>query len=143
MIVSTKGRYALRVMIDLAEHQAERYVPLKEVAARQDISEKYLENILKVLVQNGFLEGLRGKGGGYRLTRSPDQYTVAEILLLTEGSLAPVSCLTPGAPACERMANCRTYTMWKGLDDLIADYFGKITLADLAAPEQAGNDYVI
>ena len=143
MIVSTKGRYALRVMIDLAEHQAERYVPLQEVAARQDISEKYLENILKVLVQNGFLEGLRGKGGGYRLTRSPDQYTVAEILLLTEGSLAPVSCLTPGAPACERMANCRTYTMWKGLNDLIADYFGKITLADLAAPEQAGNDYVI
>ena len=143
MIVSTKGRYALRVMIDLAEHQAERYVPLKEVAARQDISEKYLENILKVLVQNGFLEGLRGKGGGYRLTRSPDQYTVAEILLLTEGSLAPGSCLTPGAPACERMANCRTYTMWKGLNDLIADYFGKITLADLAAPEQAGNDYVI
>ena len=143
MIVSTKGRYALRVMIDLAEHQAERYVPLKEAAARQDISEKYLENILKVLVQNGFLEGLRGKGGGYRLTRSPDQYTVAEILLLTEGSLAPVSCLTPGAPACERMANCRTYTMWKGLNDLIADYFGKITLADLAAPEQAGNDYVI
>ena len=130
-------------MIDLAEHQAERYVPLKEVAARQDISEKYLENILKVLVQNGFLEGLRGKGGGYRLTRSPDQYTVAEILLLTEGSLAPVSCLTPGAPACERMANCRTYTMWKGLNDLIAEYFGKITLADLAAPEQAGNDYVI
>ena len=143
MIVSTKGRYALRVMIDLAEHQAERYVPLKEVAARQDISEKYLENILKVLVQNGSLEGLRGKGGGYRLTRSPDQYTVAEILLLTEGSLAPVSCLTPGAPACERMANCRTYTMWKGLNDLIAEYFGKITLADLAAPEQAGNDYVI
>ena len=143
MIVSTKGRYALRVMIDLAEHQAERYVPLKEVAARQDISEKYLENILKVLVQNGFLEGLRGKGGGYRLTRSPDQYTVAETLLRTEGSLAPVSCLTPGAPACERMANCRTYTMWKGLNDLIADYFGKITLADLAAPEQAGNDYVI
>ena len=143
MIVSTKGRYALRVMIDLAEHQAERYVPLKEVAARQEISEKYLENILKVLVQNGFLEGLRGKGGGYRLTRSPDQYTVSEILLLTEGSLAPVSCLTPGAPACERMANCRTYTMWKGLNDLITDYFGKITLADLAAPEQAGNDYVI
>ena len=143
MIVSTKGRYALRVMIDLAEHQAERYVPLKEVAARQEISEKYLENILKVLVQNGFLEGLRGKGGGYRLTRSPDQYTVQEILLLTEGSLAPVSCLVPNAPVCERMANCRTYNMWKGLNDLIADYFGKITIADLAAPDQAGNDYVI
>ena len=114
MIVSTKGRYALRVMIDLAEHQSEKYVPLKEVAARQEISEKYLENILKVLVQNGFLEGLRGKGGGYRLTRSPDQYTVSEILMLTEGSLAPVSCLTPGASACARMANCRTYEMWKG-----------------------------
>lgn len=143
MIVSTKGRYALRVMIDLAEHQAERYVPLKEVAERQEISEKYLENILKVLVQNGFLEGLRGKGGGYRLTRTPDQYTVAEILLLTEGSLAPVSCLVPGAPACERLSNCRTYAMWKGLNDMIADYFGKITLADLAAPDQAGNDYII
>ena len=125
MIVSTKGRYALRVMIDLAEHQSEKYVPLKEVAARQEISEKYLENILKVLVQNGFLEGLRGKGGGYRLTRSPDQYTVSEILMLTEGSLAPVSCLTPGASACARMANCRTYEMWKGLNDLISDYFGQ------------------
>ena len=131
MIVSTKGRYALRVMIDLAEHQAEKYVPLKEVAARQEISEKYLENILKVLVQNGFLEGLRGKGGGYRLTRSPD------------GSLAPVTCLTPGASPCDRLANCRTYEMWKGLNDLISNYFSHITLADLALPDQAGNDYVI
>ena len=143
MIVSTKGRYALRVMIDLSEHQSEKYVPLKEIAARQEISEKYLENILKVLVQNGFLEGLRGKGGGYRLTRSPDQYTVGEILMLTEGSLAPVSCLTPNTPPCSRMANCRTYEMWKGLDDLISNYFGNITLADLARPQQAGTDYVI
>ena len=134
MIVSTKGRYALRVMIDLAEHQSDKYVPLKEVAARQEISEKYLENILKVLVQNGFLEGLRGKGGGYRLTRSPEQYTVEEILNLTEGNLATVSCLTPGAPTCHRMAECRTYNMWKGLDEMISDYFSKITLADLAAP---------
>ena len=132
MIVSTKGRYALRVMIDLSEHQSEKYVPLKEIAARQEISEKYLENILKVLVQNGFLEGLRGKGGGYRLTRSPEQYTVGEILMLTEGSLAPESCLTPNA-----------YEMCKGLDDLISNYFGNITLADLARPDQAGNDYVI
>ena len=131
MIVSTKGRYALRVMIDLAEHRSEKYVPLKEVAARQ------------VLVQNGFLEGLRGKGGGYRLTREPDQYTVGEILTLTEGSLAPVSCLAQGAAPCRRMSSCRTYDMWKGLDDLIEDYFGKITLADLAAPDEAGNDYVI
>ena len=126
MIVSTKGRYALRVMIDLAEHRSEKYVPLKEVAARQEISEKYLENILKVLVQNGFLE-----------------YTVGEILTLTEGSLAPVSCLAQGAASCPRMSSCRTYDMWKGLDDLIEDYFGKITLADLAAPDEAGNDYVI
>ncbi len=143
MIVSTKGRYALRVMIDLAEHQSEKYVPLKEVAARQEISEKYLENILKVLVQNGFLEGLRGKGGGYRLTRSPEQLTVGEILRRTEGSLAPVSCLIPGASPCARMAECRTFEMWKGLNELISDYFGKITLADLARPGQAGNDYVI
>ena len=140
MIVSTKGRYALRVMIDLSEHQSEKYVPLKEIAARQEISEKYLENILKVLVQNGFLEGLRGKGGGYRLTRSPDQYTVGEILMLTEGSLAPVSCLTPSAAPCSRMANCRTYEMWKGLNDLISNYFGNITLADLARPDRAGQD---
>ena len=113
------------------------------MAVRQEISEKYLENILKVLVQNGFLEGLRGKGGGYRLTRSPDQYTVGEILVLTEGSLAPVSCLTPGAAPCSRMADCRTYGMWKGLNELISNYFGNITLADLALPDQAGNDYVI
>lgn len=143
MIVSTKGRYALRVMIDLAEHRTEKYVPLKEVAARQEISEKYLENILKVLVQHNFLEGLRGKGGGYRLTRSPEQYTVEEILTLTEGSLATVSCLAPGAAACRRMDQCRTYEMWKGLDEMISDYFRNITLADLIAPGEAGNDYVI
>ena len=143
MMISSKGRYALRVMIDLAEHQTEGYIPLKEIAQRQEISEKYLESILKILVQKKFLTGLRGKGGGYRLTRSPDQYTVGEILMLTEGSLAPVSCLTPNAAPCSRMANCRTYEMWKGLNDLISNYFGNITLADLARPDQAGNDYVI
>lgn len=143
MMISTKGRYALRVMVDLAEHRDAAYVPLKEIAERQQISEKYLESILKVLVREELLQGLRGKGGGYRLTRSPDQYTVAEILVLTEGNLAPVSCLAPGAASCERMANCRTYNMWKGLNDLITNYFGNITIADLAAPEEAGNDYVI
>lgn len=96
-----------------------------------------------MLVQNGFLEGLRGKGGGYRLTRDPDQYTVGEVLTLTEGSLAPVSCLVQGAPTCQRIGSCRTYQMWKGLDDLIEDYFSHITIADLASPEEAGNDYVI
>ena len=143
MIVSTKGRYALRVMIDLAEHQAEKYVPLKEVAARQEISEKYLENILKVLVQNGFLEGLRGKGGGYRLTRSPDQYTVEEILMLTEGSLAPVACLEQEHVDCPRMADCRTLPMWRKLNTMIQDFFDGITLADLMDTDQVGNDYVI
>ena len=143
MIVSTKGRYALRVMIDLAEHQAEKYVPLKEVAARQEISEKYLENILKVLVQNGFLEGLRGKGGGYRLTRSPDQYTVEEILMLTEGSLAPVACLEQEHVDCPRMAACRTLPMWRKLNTMIQDFFDGITLADLMSTDQVGNDYII
>ena len=142
MIVSTKGRYALRVMIDLAEHQSEKYTPLKEIAARQQISEKYLENILKTLVQNGLLQGLRGKGGGYRLTRDPSQYRISDILLLTEGNLAPVACLEPGAD-CGRLSECRTYEMWRGLDEVIRTYLDKITLTDLARPAQAGDDYAI
>ena len=143
MIVSTKGRYALRVMIDLSEHQSEKYVPLKEIAARQEISEKYLENILKVLVQNGFLEGLRGKGGGYRLTRSPDQYTVGEILMLTEGSLAPVDCVEDGAD-CGREDQCVTVMLWKKLNDAINSVVDNITLADLVEWQmQKSNEYVI
>ena len=96
MLVSTKGRYALRVMVDLAEHQADGRIPLKEIAARQGVSEKYLENILSVLVRNDMLSGMRGKGGGYRLTRPAETYSVGDILRLTEGSLAPVSCLEGG-----------------------------------------------
>ena len=143
MMISTKGRYALRVMVDIAENQRDGYIPLKEIAHRQDISEKYLEAIVKGLVKERYLTGLRGKSGGYRLTRAPEDYTVGAILLITEGSLAPVTCLTPGASPCVRLANCRTYEMWKGLNDLISNYFGNITLADLALPDQAGNDYVI
>ena len=142
-MISTKGRYSIRVLLDLAEHRSGDFIPMKEVAARQDISLKYIERLMPALKAAGLVESVHGIGGGYRLTRTPDQYTVAEILLLTEGSLAPVSCLVPGAPACERLPNCRTYAMWKGLNDMIADYFGKITLADLAAPNQAGNDYII
>ena len=134
MIVSTKGRYALRVMIDLAEHQSEKYVPLKEVAARQEISEKYLENILKVLVQNGFLEGLRGKGGGYRLNRRPEEYTLAEILNLTEGTLAPVSCMENGQCSCDRTQDCRTKPIWTELDNLIQNYLESVTLAAFLTP---------
>ena len=143
MIVSTKGRYALRVMIDLAEHRSEKYVPLKEVAARQEISEKYLENILKVLVQNGFLEGLRGKGGGYRLTREPDQYTVGEILTLTEGSLAPVACVED-EDTCDKMNDCATVLVWKKMNEAINQVVDSITLADLVDYErQRAGEYVI
>ena len=143
MVVSTKGRYALRVMIDLAEHQTDQYMPLKQIAARQGISEKYLENILKSLVQHGLLQGLRGKGGGYRLTRPADQYRVSDILLLTEGNLAPVTCLEPGAAPCSRLPECRTYAMWRGLDKVIRDYLDRITLAGLARPALTGDDYAI
>ena len=143
MMISTKGRYALRVMIDLAQHQADGYVPLKETADRQEISEKYLESILAVLVKNNFLTGLRGKGGGYRLSKAPDQYTVGSILRLTESSLAPVSCLEPGSLPCPRISECRTISMWQGLGKVINEYLDNITLADLAFDDQTGNDYVI
>lgn len=142
-MISTRGRYALRVIVDLAEHQSDRYIPLKEIADRQEISEKYLESILKVLVQNRLLTGLRGKGGGYRLTRDPELYTVGSILRLTEGNLAPVACLESGEVQCPRMASCRTLPMWRKLDSLINDYLDSVTIADLMACEQDGNDYVI
>ena len=143
MIISTKGRYALRVMIDLAEHQTGAYIPLKEIAERQEISEKYLEAILKVLVRERFLIGMRGKGGGYKLSRAPEQYTVGSIIRLTEGSLAPVACLEQNPVECRRMAECRTLPMWRKLNTMINDYFDGITLADLVNTSQPGNDYVI
>ena len=143
MLISTKGRYSLRVMIDLAEHQAEGFIPLKLIADRQEISEKYLESIIKLLVKANLLAGLRGKGGGYKLTKAPEQYTVGSILRLTEESLAPVSCLEPGAPPCTRAASCRTLSLWQGLDKVINDYLDHITLADLMPHNEDGNDYVI
>lgn len=143
MMISTKGRYALRVMIDLAEHPGEGFIPLKAIAERQGISVKYLESIIKVLTQAGYLNGLRGKGGGYKLTRSPEQYRIGDILRLTEGSLSPVSCLSKPTMDCEYAAECRTLSMWKGLYDMINDYFDKIYLSDLVQPEIPGNDFVI
>ena len=143
MKVSTRGRYALRLMLDLALNNTGEPVRLKDVAKRQEISEKYLEQIISILNKAGFVKSVRGPAGGYSLKRKPEEYTVGMILRLTEGSLAPVSCLTPNTTPCSRMANCRTYEMWKGLNDLISNYFGNITLADLARPDQAGNDYVI
>lgn len=143
MLISTKGRYALRVMIDLAEHQTEGYIPLKEVARRQELSEKYLESIIKLLVKAGILSGLRGKGGGYKLNQSPEAYTVGSILRLTEDSLAPVACLEPGATACAKAAECRTLSMWQGLDKVINEYLNQITIADLAQSDLSGDHYVI
>lgn len=131
MLVSTRGRYALRVMIDLAEHGDGKYIAMKSVAERQGISLKYLEKILRLLVSANLIEGVHGKGGGYRLTRPPQAYPVSEILQLTEGSLAPVACLECGAEACSRAAECRTLPLWTGLDRLVQGYLGQFTLADL------------
>lgn len=143
MLVSTRGRYALRVIVDLAEHQTDDYIPLKEIARRQEISEKYLESIIKLLVRAKLLSGLRGKGGGYKLTLSPERCTVGAILRLTEDSLAPVSCLEEGAVVCPRAADCRTLPMWQGLNRVINDYLDNITVADLAESLAPGDDYVI
>lgn len=143
MMISTKGRYALRVLIDMAEHQAGGYVPLKEIAERQEISEKYLESIVKTLVKEQILEGLRGKGGGYRLRKEPDQYTAGQILRVMEGSLAPVACLEEGSAPCARVASCRTLSLWSGLNDLIRDYLDRFTIADLMKKDEDGFDYVI
>ncbi|MBU5463145.1 RrF2 family transcriptional regulator [Anaerotignum sp. MSJ-24] len=142
MMVSTKGRYALRVMIDLAEHNTRDYIPLADIAKRQEISEKYLESIVGVLSKKGLVESLRGKGGGYRLNRSPEEYTVASILKVTEGSLAPVACLENEVNTCPRAAECRTIDMWTKLYKLIDDFFEGVTIADLIRPDDGGN-YVI
>ena len=137
MLVSTKGRYALRVMIDLAENSTGGFIPLKDIAGRQDISEKYLENIISMLTKAGMLEGLRGKGGGYRLSRELKDYSVGEIVRLTEGSLAPVSCLE-GENTCPRADKCLSLPVWEKLDTLINDYLDSVSLADLLA-EGGGN----
>ena len=142
MMISTRGRYALRVMIDLAEHSNGGYIPMKEVAQRQEISLKYIERIVPVLTKSGCVEGGHGKGGGYRLTRPPEDYTVGEILRLAEGDLSPVACLQEGAKPCPRAAECRTLPMWKEYYDLTRRYFDGITLADLMATPLADN-YVI
>lgn len=131
MMISTRGRYALRVMIDLAEHNESGYIPMKDVAARQELSLKYLERILPILTKNNLIMGVHGKGGGYRLVRHPYEYTVREILCLMDGNLAPVACLECGAEPCEKASSCRTIKMWQGFHKLTLDYFGGITIADL------------
>lgn len=135
MMISTRGRYALRVMIDLAEHQDEGYIPMKDVAKRQGVSLGYMEKILPVLVKNDIVEGLQGKTGGYRLIRKPGEYTLGEILRLTEGSLAPVACLECGAAPCDKAADCRTLPVWTELDRRINEYLDSVTVADLLKSE--------
>ncbi len=133
MMISTRGRYALRVMVDLAEHSGEGSVAMKEVAARQQVSLKYLERIMPLLVEKGLVEGVRGKGGGYCLTREPEEYPIGEILRATETSLAPVACLAEGAEPCKRASFCPTLPMWKELDALVNGFLDSKTLADLMA----------
>lgn len=131
MMISTKGRYALRVIIDLAEQGKQGYVPLKEIAERQNISQKYLESIMTVFSKNDYIEALHGKGGGYRLNRTPEDYKVGDILRLIEGSLAPVSCLECGAKPCENAAECRTLPMWEKLNGIVTEYLDNVSIADL------------
>ena len=144
MIISTRGRYALRVMIDLSQQDPESYTPLKEIAARQEISEKYLENILKSLVTQGFILGLRGKGGGYRLTKDPADYTAGEILRAIEGSVAPIPCLGSVTNECPMSEQCFTLPFWAGLDEVINQYIDSVTLEQLAsqlpAPDSAAQE---
>ena len=145
MKISTKGRYALRMLIDLAEHKENGYISLKDIAKRQQISKKYLEQIIPIFNHTGMLLTNRGAQGGYKLARKPEQYTVAEVLRLTEGSIAPVACLDQEPNECERSAECVTLPIWQGLYDVITEYLEGITLQDILDKEQErhGNDYVI
>lgn len=131
MKISTKGRYALRMLIDLTQHSGEGLVSLKDIAERQDISQKYLEQIVTHMTRAGFLKGMRGSQGGYRLTRDPGDIRVGEILEAIEGSLAPVACLEPGKDSCDRCGDCSTLELWKGLYDNVMNYLNSITLLDM------------
>ena len=141
-MISTKARYALRVLIDLAEHRNGEFVPMKEVAARQELSLKYLERILPSLVKDRLVEGQHGKGGGYRLTKAPEEYRVLDVLKCVGEELAPVACLAENALPCPRSAECKTLKMWTDYQKLTEEYFAGITLYDLVNTESAG-EYVI
>ena len=145
MKVSTKGRYAVRMMLDLAEHSGVGYVPLRDISKRQGISAKYLEQIIPPLNKAGFLRSSRGNGGGYQLTRDPSEYTIGSILRIMEGSLAPVVCLYDESYECERTESCETLDFWKGLSDVINDYVDGFTLQDIMdrSPSYSGDDYSI
>lgn len=131
MLISTKGRYAIRVMLDLAENSNGQFIPLKEIAARQNISQKYMESIMTLLSKNDFVEATHGKGGGYRLNRPANEYKIGDILRLTEGTLAPVSCLCDDAAPCERADSCKTLPLWTGLNKVICEYLDNTSIADM------------
>jgi len=131
MKISTKGRYALRMLIDLAEHRNSGFISLKDIADRQGISKKYLEQIITVFSRTDFLRTNRGAQGGYKLAKSPDKYTVGDILRLTEGSLSPVDCVDQDPVLCARSESCPTYPIWKGLSKVIYEYLDSITLQDI------------
>ena len=131
MLISTRGRYALRVLLDLAEHRNDGYIAMKKVAERQGLSLKYIEKIMPVLSKNNYVDGIHGKGGGYRLVREPGEYKVGDILRRAEGDLAPVSCLSCNAEKCERAETCPTLPMWTEFHNMVNNYFDGITLADL------------
>ncbi len=141
-MISTRGRYAVRIMIDLAEHRGNGYIPLKEIAKRQEISLKYIEKFVPELSRAGLVESIHGKGGGYRLCRNPEDYNVGEILRLTEGDMAPVACLCDGAEPCPRVSECKTLPMWRDYYKMTLDYFRGIKLSDLVGTP-TGGDYVI
>lgn len=143
MKISTKGRYAIRVMIDLAKYSNGEYTPLQDIAKRQEISEKYLEAIVSVLSKNDLLYSLRGKGGGYKLAKPASDYTVGEILRIMEGPLVPVACLEKKPNRCERAAECDTIRMWEGLERVINEYLDSITLEDLVENNDCVDNYVI
>ncbi|MBS5702652.1 MAG: Rrf2 family transcriptional regulator [Butyricicoccus pullicaecorum] len=144
MLISSKGRYALRLMIYIAAlGDAEGKIALREVADREHISQKYLEQLVRPLMKAGLLRSVRGKGGGYRMNKPAEQCTVGSILRLTEGSLAPVACLDKKPVQCARAGECRTLPMWQKLDTLINEFFDGVTIADLAHPIEPGNDFVI
>ena len=131
MLISTKGRYALRVLLDLAQNQNDGYIAMKNVAQRQGLSLKYIEKIMPVLSKNNYVEGVHGKGGGYRLAREPQDYKIGDILRLAEGDLAPVACLGCDAKPCDRAKSCPTLPMWTEFHNMVNNYFDSITLADL------------
>lgn len=144
MKISTKGRYALRMLLDLAEHRNSGFIALKDIAERQHISKKYLEQIIPLFNKSGILKTNRGFQGGYQLAGTPDKYTVGQILRLTEGSLAPVSCLDHEPNECERKYDCLTLPVWEGLYKVITEYLDSMTLQDILDKHSAkADDYVI